>query len=184
MKHQAHSKTYLRKLIDTLEVLDHQEIEKVIDIIASTINTDRTIFLFGNGGSASTASHIASDLNKGTRTDKQILRAMALTDNLAVIMAYANDMHYDDVFIEQLKNFMKSDDVVVGISGSGNSKNVIKAIEHANKEGAITIGITGYNGGKLKQISAFSINANVDDMEMSEDVHLIISHIIKRALMK
>lgn len=183
MNSEKHINSYIINLLETIKSIKVEEIEKVIQIIVNTRNTEKTIFLLGNGGSASTASHIASDINKGMRNEKQIFRAIALTDNMATIMAYANDMSYEDVFIEQLKNFIKPNDVVIALSGSGNSKNVIKAVEYANKQDAITIGLTGYDGGVLKKISKYSINANVDDMEMSEDIHLIVFHIIKRALM-
>jgi D-sedoheptulose 7-phosphate isomerase len=102
---------------------------------------------------------------------------------MATITAYSNDLSYDDVFIEQLKNFLNPGDLVVAISGSGNSKNIIKAVEYANSKGNRTAGLTGYGGGKLKQIATFSVNANVDDMEISEDIHLMLCHTLKNVFM-
>jgi D-sedoheptulose 7-phosphate isomerase len=142
------------------------------------------IFIFGNGGSASTSSHFCCDLNKGVSYGKhKKFHAHSLTDNMATITAYANDTSYDDVFVEPLKNFLNPGDLVIAISGSGNSKNVIKAVEYANSMGNRTAGITGYNGGKLKQIATLSVNANVNDMEISEDIHMILCHTIKNVFM-
>ena len=143
------------------------------------------IFICGNGGSASTASHFACDINKGVSygLDKRF-KIIPLTDNLATITAYTNDVEYDIVFVEQLRNFFNSGDVLIGISGSGNSKNVLHAIEYVNANGGRTIGWTGFNGGKLKEISHYSINANAMDMQISEDIHMISTHVMMKILRK
>ena len=99
------------------------------------------------------------------------------------MMAYANDVSYENVFVEQLKNFLRADDVVIGISGSGNSKNIINAIDWANKNGGITVGLTGFGGGKLKQIAKHSVNTNIEDMQITEDVHMMLCHMIYSIMM-
>jgi D-sedoheptulose 7-phosphate isomerase len=137
----------------------------------------------GNGGSASTASHFACDLNKGVSLNlANRFRVIPLTDNLPTIMAYANDLSYEEIFIEQLKNFLAPGDLVIGISGSGNSVNVTRAVEYAVSQGNTTIGITGYDGGRLKKIADYSFNAGINDMQISEDLHMITAHILMRLL--
>ena len=133
----------------------------------------------GNGGSASTASHFVNGLSQGATVEgKMRFRAIGLTDNIPNILAYANDLGYENIFVEQLINLLHEGDIVIGISGSGNSKNVIKAIEYANKHRAITIGLTGYDGGELKKIVDYSIHVPCNFMEIVEDIHLAISHLI------
>lgn len=142
------------------------------------------IYTMGNGGSASTASHFCCDFNMGMsyNQDKKF-RLICLNDNVPTMMAYANDLSYENIFVEQLKNFLNPDDVVIAISGSGNSKNVLKAVEYANANGGITIGLTGFDGGKLKQIAKYSVNTNIDDMQITEDVHIILCHMIYSIMM-
>jgi D-sedoheptulose 7-phosphate isomerase len=175
---------YLTKVAEVTKKLNRNEINNLAHEIYETYKKDRAIFIFGNGGSASTSSHLACDLNKGVSYGKhKKFHAHSLTDNIATITAYSNDLSYDDVFIEQLKNFLNPGDLIIAISGSGNSKNVIKAVEYANSKENRTAGITGYDGGKLKKIAALSVNANINDMEISEDIHLIICHTIKNVFM-
>ena len=184
MDQKKHIHDYLENVVSALVRLDREEVNNMASLIFEAYESDKQIFVLGNGGSASTASHFVCDLNKGVSygRDKKI-KAIALTDNMAIITAYSNDVSYDDIFVEQLKNFLNPGDLVIAISGSGNSKNVIRAIEYANSAGNMTLGLTGYGGGKLKQIAKFSVNANVQDMEISEDVHLSICHNIKRVLL-
>ncbi len=139
--------------------------------------------MLGNGGSGSTASHLACDLNKGAclHAEKKF-HVMALTDNLPTIMAIANNIGYDAVFVEQLKNFVRPGDVVVGISGSGNSRNVLKAVEFARQQGCTTIGVCGYDGGKLKPMVDCCFHVKVPDMQIAEDVHMILVHVLMRVL--
>ena len=143
------------------------------------------IFICGNGGSAATASHFACDINKGVSygLDKRF-KIIPLTDSLSTITAYTNDVGYDIIFVEQLKNFFNKGDVLIGISGSGNSRNVLNAIEYVNDHGGISIGWTGFSGGKLKEISTYSVNANIDDMQISEDLHMIFTHLMMKVLRK
>jgi D-sedoheptulose 7-phosphate isomerase len=132
----------------------------------------------GNGGSGSTASHWACDLNKGCCLGlEKKFKTICLNDNLPTMMAYANDCSYDDIFVEPLKNFFQPDDLVIGISGSGNSQNVLNAIEYANEKGGRTIGLCGYEGGKLHDMVDLSLLAHVNDMQKVEDLHMIIVHI-------
>jgi len=141
--------------------------------------------LFGNGGSGSTASHFACDINKGVSYghDKRF-KVICLNDNIPTMLAYANDSSYDDIFIEQLKNFLSPGDVVFGISGSGNSENVMRAIEYGNSNGAKTLGFTGFEGGRLGKAAGLSINIASDDMQKIEDIHLILTHMIMQAFCK
>jgi D-sedoheptulose 7-phosphate isomerase len=174
---------YLKGLRNTIEDLDVGEIDQVCRIFKNAYDQERTIFLMGNGGSASTASHIACDINKGACLNaKKKFHVMALTDNLPVITAIANDINYDSIFLEQLKSFAKPGDVVVGISGSGNSPNVLKGIEYARQTGCTTIGVCGYDGGKLKTLVDCCFHVKINDMQIVEDLHLVLGHILMRVL--
>ncbi|MFC2162571.1 SIS domain-containing protein [Candidatus Altiarchaeota archaeon] len=174
---------YLDGLKTVLDDIDVEGIDKLISVLVQAYENEKQVFMFGNGGSGSTASHLACDLNKGCCHGlKKRFKVMCLNDSIPTILAYANDVGYDAVFIEQLKNFMKADDVVIGFSGSGNSQNVINAIEHARKNGAYTIGLSGYDGGKLAKNVDLSIHVAVDDMQKAEDAHFIICHIIMQAI--
>ncbi|MBV7529005.1 SIS domain-containing protein [Chitinophaga sp. sic0106] len=172
---------YLTELQNTLRNLDQSEILEVAEILKNARDTGKQIFIFGNGGSGSTATHFACDINKGVsyNRDKRF-KVICLNDNIPTMLAYSNDVGYDVVFSEQLKNFIEEGDVVIGISGSGNSKNIIKAMETAKESKAITIGITGFSGGKLKEMADYSLNAGVNDMQLSEDVHMIWVHIMMK----
>lgn len=174
---------YLNRLQETIKRLDKEEINKFINMLLDARDADKQIFIMGNGGSASTASHFCCDFNKGSSYGfNKRFKFICLNDNVPGMMAYANDVSYDDVFVEQLKNFFNPGDYVIGISGSGNSKNVLKAIEYANTNGGITIGLTGFNGGKLKQMCTHSVNMNVDDMQISEDLHMMMDHLSMKVI--
>ncbi len=174
---------YLNRLKMTIERLNQDEINTFINLLIKARDEERQIFIMGNGGSAATASHFACDFNKGASYGyEKRFKFICLNDNMATMMAYSNDVSYEEALIEQLKNFFNPGDYVIGISGSGNSKNVIKAIQYANENNGITIGLTGYQGGKLKQICSHSINMNVDDMQISEDLHMIIDHLSLRVI--
>jgi len=167
---------------DVLKAIDTIELEKVgqaIEILKRARDEDRRIFVCGNGGSASTASHFVCDMVKGAsfRRDKRF-RIMALTDSLPTITAYANDVTYDCVFVEQLKNFAEPGDVVMAISGSGNSPNVLQAVEYANSIGCRTIALSGRNGGKLGPMAQLNLQASNPHMGRIEDVHMIVMHMI------
>jgi len=176
---------YLDKLISVISKLDRNEINAFLSVIVDAYNREANIFICGNGGSASTASHMTCDLNKGVSLkQKTRLKVVSLTDNIPTILAYANDEGYENVFVEQLKNFFCPQDVVIGISGSGNSKNVIKAIEYANQNDGISVGLTGFEGGQLKENAKFCINANINNMQLSEDIHIILNHLVMSILLE
>lgn len=176
---------YFNKLKTTIDNLNRDEIETFIKVLVQAKEAGKMVYIMGNGGSAATASHFCCDFNKGVSYGKdKRFKFICLNDNLATMMAYANDISYDDIFVEQLKNFLNSGDVVIGISGSGNSKNVLKAIEYANSADGTTIGITGYDGGKLKKMAKYSVNTNINDMQISEDIHMILDHLCSKALME
>ena len=152
---------------------------KVIDIIMDARKDGRTIFMMGNGGSASTASHFACDLTKLTvRPDKPRIKAICLNDCIPTMLAVANDNGYDNIFSEQLRGLMTPGDVVIGISGSGNSLNVLNGIEYANSIGGITVGMTGFDGGKLMGLAKENIHVPTNFMQYAEDAHLFLTHII------
>jgi len=173
---------YLENSISCLNSLKSEysdRIERIFDLVKESRIKKRRIFLIGNGGSASTASHFVCDLNK-TAKIKGLNRsqAFALNDNAPLVFAISNDISYDSVFEEQLKNFLEKDDLVIAISGSGNSENIIKAVNYANEKGAITIGLTGFDGGRLKKICKECLVVPSDKMYHIEDVHLTINHLI------
>jgi len=177
---------YFNTVSNTLNHLDKSNVTKFTESLMDTYKKEGVIYVFGNGGSGATASHFAGDLIKGVSCglDKRF-RAVCLNDNVPALMAIANDISYDDIFIEQLKNFIKPDDLVIGISGSGNSLNVVKALEYAKSKNIKTMAICGFKGGKIKEIADVSVHAEVNDMEISEDIHnLIMIHCVKRILQK
>lgn len=178
---------YLSEIHSTLEQLEPILIEKMVkisEILTEARDEGRFIFIMGNGGSAATSSHMVCDLIKGVRSKKHPrFKAMALSDNVPTMMAYSNDESYDDIFIEQLKNFMGPKDVVLGISGSGNSENVIRAIKWANENDAITIGWTGFDGGRLEKEAQLCITVPSNSMQQIEDIHMIFEHLLASMLM-
>lgn len=173
------AKNYLGDLKELINTIDVNEITEFIKRLENAYKNGKTIFIMGNGGSAATASHFACDINKGVSLKLQKkFKVLCLNDNIPIILAYSNDISYDSVFIEQLKNFIGNDDLVIGISGSGNSKNVLNAIEYANKIGAKTFGIIGCNGGRLKNVAQKSLIIMSFDMQKIEDCHMILVHLI------
>jgi D-sedoheptulose 7-phosphate isomerase len=138
----------------------------------------------GNGGSGASASHAAGDFIKGASYGlEKRFKMICLNDNLPSMMAIANDIGWDDIFVEPLKNFLQPQDLVIGISGSGNSANVVKALEYANAQGATTVAMTGFKGGKIKEIASISVHVPVMDMEVTEDIHMVIFNIVKKEMM-
>ena len=183
---ESRSEEYLREVVSVLEKM-HTDLPmkagEIVSVLTEARHNGKKIYVMGNGGSASTASHMASDLNKGAnRTDAPRFRAIALTDNIPLMMAWANDSSYDDVFIEQLRNHLEKGDVVIGISGSGNSPNVLKAIGYANSSGATTIGLSGFDGGELAKMAKISYTVPSHCMQQVEDVHLILEHMLSMIL--
>lgn len=169
----------IRKILDLMEDDLLSNMDKLATILLKAREKRNTIFIMGNGGSASTASHFVGDLSKGTIVEGfGRFKAIALTDNIPNMLAWANDNSYDDIFVEQLKNLMEPGDVVIGISGSGNSMNVIKAVEYANENGGITIGLSGYDGGRLLKSAQKNIHVPSSHMQRVEDIHLLIEHLL------
>ncbi|MCD6461379.1 MAG: SIS domain-containing protein [Thermoplasmata archaeon] len=177
------ARTYIEDVKNTLDDMVArgfpEKMAEFADILCTARDRGKRIYIMGNGGSGSTASHMASDLNKGAMVEgKPRFRAISLADNIPVMLAWANDSAYEDIFVEQLKNHLEEGDVVVGISGSGNSMNVIKAMEYANSRGAVTVGMSGYDGGKLAGLVHLSIHVPNFYMQQVEDIHLLIEHLV------
>ena len=172
-------RNYISHLQDVLARLTLEDVRRSIDAIMDAYHAEKQIFVIGNGGSASTASHIACDLGKGTSLPgKPRFRVISLTDNIATMTAWSNDVSYEDVFVEQLKNLVTPGDVVIGISASGNSENVLRAMRHASDIGCKTIGWSGFGGGKLASICDVNVVVDSDRYGPVEDVHLILNHVL------
>jgi len=174
---------YLNSLSNCLRELSQQEIANIAEALFQTYQRGKQIIIMGNGGSASTASHFARDLRIGTAVkDKPRVNATSITDNMAMVTSLANDVDYDSVFKEQLVGQLNEGDVVIGISASGNSPNVLNAIEYARESGAMTIALTGFDGGKLKELVNKAIIVSSWDYGQVEDVHLCLCHILAYAV--
>ena len=173
--------TRIKRILDDMLNLDlASKVNEIVEVLLKARAEDKTVFIMGNGGSAATASHFVGDLSKGTIVEGfPRFKAIALTDNITNMLAWGNDNSYDDIFIEQLKNLMNPGDVVIGISGSGNSANVIKAIEYANNNSAITIGFSGYSkDNKLMNSAKINIHIPSTYMQRIEDIHLLLEHLV------
>jgi D-sedoheptulose 7-phosphate isomerase len=170
---------YKKSTIEALELIDLEKVNQAIEWFRDAREQGRGIFVCGNGGSASTASHFACDMIKGASYEKpKRFRILALTDSLPTLTAYSNDLGYDVVFAEQLSNFAAPGDLFMAISGSGNSPNVLRAIEYANSVGCRTIALTGRDGGKLGPLAQLNIQVEVPHMGRIEDAHMVICHMI------
>ena len=173
-----HIQRYLDEMKYTLNALPLERIQDVVDVLLSANYVGSTVFVLGNGGSAATASHFACDLAKGTITPgRPRFRVIALTDNMPLVTAWSNDVAYEQVFAEQLSGLIGRGDVVVAISGSGNSPNVLRAVELASRMGGITIGFSGFAGGRLSTLVDVPVVVPCDCMEQIEDVHMILCHL-------
>jgi D-sedoheptulose 7-phosphate isomerase len=176
---------YLNQLKELLDIFPHDRFNEIVEILMSAYKNDKQIFIMGNGGSGSTASHFACDINKGSCFDlEKKFKVLCLNDNVPTILAYANDLSYEKIFLEQLKNFLQEGDVVIGISGSGNSENVLQAVSYAKENGAMTIGLSGFDGGKLARIADFPLVAAIHDMQKVEDIHMIVVHMLMQQFCK
>src|SRR5881398_3884370 len=174
---------FLERVRQELLQINPAEVKHLADAIYDCYEHGRTVFLCGNGGSGSNASHFCEDLGKGTlrREDfdndaKKRLRVLSLTDNTPYILAWGNDEGFDRVFVEQLKNLARPGDLLIAISGSGNSPNVLRAVDWANRHGLTTFGCTGFDGGKLRQMAKLTLHAPLDDMGIVETIHLTAFH--------
>jgi len=174
---------YIRQLQSTLDRLPEEKIYEVIELLHEARLKRRQIIVMGNGGSAATASHMVCDFMKNTRSKNlPNLRVIGLADNMPIFSALANDEGYENVFAGQLASYAQPGDVVIAVSGSGNSPNVLKAIEMANQIGARTVGFTGFNGGKLGGMVEFHVNVPSNSIEQVEDIHMVLDHMITSAL--
>lgn len=175
--------SYLDEMSRVLQSLPQEEIAQVIEVLDRARTEGRHVFLFGNGGSAATASHIAVDFIKGTaRPGNPRLKVMALNDGIPTLTAYANDYGYETVFAGPLEALAEPGDVAIGVSGSGNSANVLRAMDVARERGLARIGLTGYQGGQLKNKVDLCIIVPSDSMQQIEDAHLVILHVVFLAL--
>lgn len=174
---------YFKEMQHVLADIDEDSIKKNVEILFGAWKKKKQIFTLGNGGSASTASHMANDLSKATITaGLPRMKVIALTDNISLITAWANDASYNDIFREQLANFLEPEDVVLGISASGNSPNVLRAMEFSRAKNAVTVGWTGKDGGRLKDLVDLSIQVSTNDVGMIEGLHLILDHLVTSEL--
>lgn len=175
------SRMYFGAYQNIVKELPHHVVDQVVERFLDAYKDGNNIFIFGNGGSAALASHFACDLGKGTVSGKngyRRFRVMALTDNVPVMTAWANDHSYEDMFAEQLRNFITAGDIAFAISGSGNSPNVLCALELAKETGATTIGLTGFSGGAMKDLCDICVIVPSDNMQVIEDFHVGVTHAI------
>lgn len=174
-----YTEQYKTELLKAIETIDLARVEQAIELFREARAAGRQIFVCGNGGSAATASHFVTDLVKGASYNRPArFRVLALTESLPTLSAYANDLSFESVFVEQLKNFAQPGDLVMGISGSGNSPNVLRALEYANAIGGRTLALTGRDGGKLGPMAQLQIQVPVPHMGRIEDAHMVICHMI------
>lgn len=170
---------YKQDLYKALDSINSDQVQEIIGLFKETRDAGKQIFVCGNGGSASSASHFTCDMVKGASFNRPSrFRIMALTDSMPTITAYSNDVAYDAIFVEQLKNFANPGDLVMGISGSGNSPNVLRALEYAGSIGCKTVALTGRDGGKLGPLAQVHLNIPVAHMGRIEDAHMMICHMI------
>lgn len=175
--------SYLKRLDAELKRIDQTAMQRWADLIYDAWLNGRFVYIFGNGGSGTTATHMCEDLGKSTLRSEDLrdeskkrLKVLSLTDNLGWIMAVGNDVAYDQIFVQQLMNYGGQGDLVIAISGSGDSPNVLNAVDWANRHGLVTFGLTGYGGGKLKQMQQDGLHVALNDMGMVESIHLCLFH--------
>lgn len=172
-------KAYYEREIEAIQKLNFDEIEEAVAAIRAAYEMEASIYVFGNGGSGATAAHFVCDFNKGISEplDKKF-NLICLNDNVYSILAIANDISYDEIFSFQLKGKLKPTDLIIAISGSGNSENIIRAVTYAKTMGCKIVGITGYDGGKLKELADYRMHVAVNDMQIAEDVHMSFDHMM------
>lgn len=179
MDYRQSIKNYLDLECEVLSRLDVEQINAALNLLRSTYERGSTVFVFGNGGSSATASHYQNDFNKGiSEYTEQKFNFQCLSDNIPTLMAVANDIGFDEVFRFQLRGHLKSGDIILAISGSGNSKNVINAVEYAKSQGNAVIGLTGFQGGRLKELSDISLHVPIKSMQITEDIHMVFDHLM------
>ncbi len=174
---------YQTKLSTVIQQIDKKQIADVINVILSVAEKQGTVYLLGNGGSAATASHMENDFNCGLlKVPNKIFNFRCLADNASTLTALSNDFGYDDVFKIQLKGKLKPDDLVLAISGSGNSINILKAVKYAKEMGNCVVALTGFNGGKLYEMADHNLHIPIDDMQITEDIHIVLNHMMVCAI--
>ncbi len=182
------AKQYLDNLKTAIDAISLDDIQKVADVLFDAYKNGKKVFIFGNGGSAATASHMAADFGKGTLrnvydTGEKRFQVISLTDNVPAMTAFANDLSFDEMFVQQIRNYVQKGDVVIGISGSGNTPNVIKAILYAKEIGATTIGFLGFTtGGSTKQLVDYDITIKSNNYGVVEDIHMTLDHLLTTCL--
>ncbi len=183
MEVSTSSRDYLTKLKATIDSLDPAVIDSCVEVIRNAWLRGRQVITCGNGGSAMTALHFINDWSKSiSRHNGRSFRGRTLLDNIGTLTAYANDLSYDDIFSEQLRHTAEPGDVLIAISGSGNSENIVRAVVVANEMGCETVGLCGFNGGKLRHLAKHVLWVDIDDMQISEDLHAIFGHIVMQRL--
>jgi D-sedoheptulose 7-phosphate isomerase len=180
------SRLYFDYLKEIFNQVDVAEIRRFVELILDVRERGSTIFFIGNGGSAATASHFANDLAFGTKEYKKPFKVMSITDNVPVLTALGNDYGYEDIFVRQLKVYGEKGDMLVGISASGNSQNIINTLEYASTIGIKTVSLTAFDGGKMREISDHNIHIPTDNKEYgpAEDLHMILDHLVSNYLMR
>lgn len=175
---------YIATVMQAAQAVDGAEIDRCLEALHAAYREGRGVFVIGNGGSASNASHLAQDLSKGTLEDLEgrRFRVMSLTDNVSMLTALSNDIGYERVFDLQLRQFARAGDLLIAISGSGNSPNILRAVEYARQAGMTVVGVTGYEGGKLRALSHIRLHVAVNHMGMAEAVHGVLFHLIVDSL--
>ena len=183
MDYRQKLQAYLDQEIRVIQSLDLDAVNSVMNVLEEARLSNRHIFICGNGGSAATASHYCCDFNKGiSENQKQKYHFECLNDNIPTMMAVANDISYDEIFRFPLRSKMTPSDILIGISGSGNSRNVVNAMEYAKSIGGTTIAIVGYSGGRLREIADQCIHVQIDHMQIAEDLHMILDHMMMSVL--
>lgn len=178
-------KSYVNLEINVLKKLDILTISNIITVLTKALEEERDIYIFGNGGSAATASHFKNDFNKCVwkYTEKKF-RFHCLNDNIPILTAIANDIGYEEIYSWQLRGCVRKEDIIIAISGSGNSENVLRAVQYAKERGVFVIAFTGYDGGKLGKMADMHLNININSMQITEDIHMIIDHLMISILYK
>ena len=170
---------YYEKEEKIIKSLNVDELNEAMNALLEAYSKEATIYVFGNGGSSATASHMMVDFNKGACSEvEKRFHFVCLNDNIPTLMAIGNDIGFENVFYYQLENKLTKNDVILAISGSGNSHNIIKAVEYAKQQGVKIIGMTGYDGGKLDKLSDYHLHAPIDDMQITEDIHMSFDHMM------
>lgn len=176
---------YVAELKEAMDLIPMDKLELAIEVLINAYESGHQIFIMGNGGSGATASHFVCDLNKGIHQGQtKRMRCICLNDNMPSILAYANDLSFDEIFVEQLENFLEKEDVVIVLSSSGNSPNILKAIKFANQKSAHTIAFTGFKGGQAAVLAEVSLVIQAHDVQKIEDIHLILTHMIRQIIQK